>query len=75
MQVNLFDGPPFKFKQACKDHTKFANCVRYRPSVCPSPSRENYKNYSLFWVKYVEGAELLMCFVCILMLYPCVIFP
>ena len=31
MQVNTFDGPPFKFKQAFKEHTKFANCARYSP--------------------------------------------
>lgn len=32
-QVNVFNGPPFKFLQSCKEHQKFVNCVRSRR--CP----------------------------------------
>ena len=31
MQVNWFEGPPFKFKQALRDHSNFVNCVRFAP--------------------------------------------
>jgi len=30
-QVNWFEGPPFKFKHAMKEHTRFVNCVRFSP--------------------------------------------
>jgi WD40 repeat protein len=30
-QVNFFEGPPFKFKKANKEHTRFVTCVRYSP--------------------------------------------
>lgn len=30
-QVNWFEGPPFKFKKAYKEHTRFVNCVRFSP--------------------------------------------
>eukprot|EP00163_Fabomonas_tropica_P014165 TRINITY_DN2585_c1_g1_i6.p1 TRINITY_DN2585_c1_g1~~TRINITY_DN2585_c1_g1_i6.p1 ORF type:complete len:528 (-),score=175.77 TRINITY_DN2585_c1_g1_i6:386-1969(-) len=30
--VGLHEGPPFKFKQSMKDHTRFANCIRYSPN-------------------------------------------
>ena len=29
--VNYFEGPPFKFKKAIKDHTRFVNCIRFSP--------------------------------------------
>ncbi|KCV72201.1 hypothetical protein H696_01600 [Fonticula alba] len=29
--VNFFEGPPFKFKQSNRDHTRFVNCVRFAP--------------------------------------------
>lgn len=29
--VGYFEGPPFKFKQSMKEHTRFVNCVRYAP--------------------------------------------
>lgn len=29
--VNWFEGPPFKFKESKKDHTRFVNCVRFSP--------------------------------------------
>lgn len=29
--VNFYEGPPFKFKQSHRDHSNFANCVRYSP--------------------------------------------
>lgn len=35
-QVNVFNGPPFKFVQSCKEHQKFVNCVRF---VCERISR------------------------------------
>jgi len=28
---NYYEGPPFKFKQSSKDHTRFINCVRFSP--------------------------------------------
>jgi len=31
LQVNWFEGPPFKFKQAFKEHNRFVNCVRFSP--------------------------------------------
>jgi len=30
--VNWFEGPPFKFHHAMKDHNKFVNCVRFAPN-------------------------------------------
>jgi len=30
-QVNYFEGPPFKFKRAFKEHTRFVTCVRFSP--------------------------------------------
>lgn len=30
-QVAWLEGPPFKFKQSFKDHTRFVNCVRFSP--------------------------------------------
>jgi len=30
-QVNWFEGPPFKFHHAMKEHTRFVNCVRFSP--------------------------------------------
>jgi WD40 repeat protein len=30
-QANWFEGPPFKFKKALKEHTRFINCVRFSP--------------------------------------------
>jgi WD40 repeat protein len=30
-QVNWFEGPPFKFNKAHKDHTRFINSVRFSP--------------------------------------------
>lgn len=30
-QVNWFEGPPFKYKQAHREHTRFVNCVRFSP--------------------------------------------
>jgi len=29
--VAWLEGPPFKFKKAMKDHTRFVNCVRFSP--------------------------------------------
>jgi len=29
--VGWFEGPPFKFTKAFKDHTRFVNCVRFSP--------------------------------------------
>jgi len=31
MQVNLYEGPPFKFVKSMREHTKFANCARFSP--------------------------------------------
>ena len=31
MQVNFYEGPPFKFKGTAKSHERFPNCVRYSP--------------------------------------------
>eukprot|EP00993_Chasmostoma_nieuportense_P006562 NODE_719_length_1920_cov_94.894032_g667_i0.p1 GENE.NODE_719_length_1920_cov_94.894032_g667_i0~~NODE_719_length_1920_cov_94.894032_g667_i0.p1 ORF type:complete len:608 (+),score=143.56 NODE_719_length_1920_cov_94.894032_g667_i0:44-1825(+) len=31
MQVNFYEGPPFKFTKSFKEHTNYVNCVRYRP--------------------------------------------
>jgi WD40 repeat protein len=30
-KVNVYEGPPFKFKQSSKQHTNYVNCVRYAP--------------------------------------------
>jgi WD40 repeat protein len=30
-QVNLYEGPPFKFVKSMREHTKFANCARFSP--------------------------------------------
>nr|P90587.1 RecName: Full=66 kDa stress protein; AltName: Full=p66 [Physarum polycephalum]AAC26321.1 66-kDa stress protein p66 [Physarum polycephalum] len=30
-QANWFEGPPFKFKHAFKEHTRFLTCVRFSP--------------------------------------------
>lgn len=30
-QANWFEGPPFKFKHAFKEHSRFVNCVRFSP--------------------------------------------
>lgn len=30
-QVNWFEGPPFKFKHAFKEHQRFLTCVRFSP--------------------------------------------
>jgi len=30
-QANWYEGPPFKYKQALRDHTRFVNCVRFSP--------------------------------------------
>lgn len=30
--VNWFEGPPFKYKFAVRDHTRFVNCVRFSPN-------------------------------------------
>lgn len=30
--VNWYEGPPFKYKGAKKDHTRFVNCVRFSPN-------------------------------------------
>lgn len=30
-QTGFFEGPPFKFTKADKDHTRFVNCVRFSP--------------------------------------------
>jgi WD40 repeat protein len=30
-QANWFEGPPFKFNKAFKEHTRFINCVRFSP--------------------------------------------
>ncbi|OWM62627.1 actin-interacting protein 1-2 [Punica granatum] len=29
--VNFYEGPPFKFKLSCRDHSNFVNCVRFSP--------------------------------------------
>ncbi|XP_010549075.1 PREDICTED: actin-interacting protein 1-2 [Tarenaya hassleriana] len=29
--VNFYEGPPFKFKLSCRDHSNFVNCVRFAP--------------------------------------------
>ncbi|KAL5761096.1 hypothetical protein ACOSQ2_019934 [Xanthoceras sorbifolium] len=29
--VNLYEGPPFKFKLSIRDHSNFVNCVRFSP--------------------------------------------
>lgn len=29
LSANYYEGPPFKFKQSSKDHTRFINCVRF----------------------------------------------
>ncbi|KAG6627591.1 actin-interacting protein 1-2 [Carya illinoinensis] len=29
--VNFYEGPPFKFKLSHRDHSNFANCVRFSP--------------------------------------------
>eukprot|EP00301_Raphidiophrys_heterophryoidea_P018936 c3927_g1_i1.p1 GENE.c3927_g1_i1~~c3927_g1_i1.p1 ORF type:complete len:620 (-),score=165.29 c3927_g1_i1:86-1945(-) len=31
MQVNYYEGPPFKFVSAIKEHSNFVNCVRFSP--------------------------------------------
>jgi len=31
LQANWFEGPPFKFVKAFKDHQRFINCVRFSP--------------------------------------------
>lgn len=31
LQANWFEGPPFKFVKAFKEHSRFVNCVRYAP--------------------------------------------
>ena len=31
LQVNFYEGPPFKFKGTAKSHERFPNCVRYSP--------------------------------------------
>jgi len=31
-QANWFEGPPFKFKSAFKEHTRFLTCVRFSPN-------------------------------------------
>lgn len=31
MQVNVYEGPPFKFNKSLREHTKFANCARFSP--------------------------------------------
>lgn len=28
---NRFEGPPFKFNKAFKEHTRFLSCVRFSP--------------------------------------------
>eukprot|EP01102_Stenamoeba_stenopodia_P018587 TRINITY_DN683_c0_g1_i1.p1 TRINITY_DN683_c0_g1~~TRINITY_DN683_c0_g1_i1.p1 ORF type:complete len:603 (+),score=164.15 TRINITY_DN683_c0_g1_i1:90-1898(+) len=30
--VNWFEGPPFKYKFALRDHSRFVNCVRFSPN-------------------------------------------
>lgn len=32
LAVNFFEGPPFKFKRAFKEHQRFVNAVRYAPN-------------------------------------------
>jgi WD40 repeat protein len=32
LAVNYFEGPPFKFKKAFKDHQRFVNAVRFSPN-------------------------------------------
>ena len=32
MQVNFYEGPPFKYKAEAALHTNFVNCVRYSPN-------------------------------------------
>jgi WD40 repeat protein len=32
LSANYYEGPPFKFKQSSRDHTRFINCVRFNPS-------------------------------------------
>ena len=32
VQVNFYDGPPFKFKGTAKSHERFPNCVRSSPA-------------------------------------------
>jgi len=29
--VNIYEGPPFKFKKTNKGHSNFVNCIRYNP--------------------------------------------
>ncbi|KAL8137961.1 hypothetical protein V2J09_003962, partial [Rumex salicifolius] len=29
--VNLYEGPPFKFKMSIREHSNFVNCVRFSP--------------------------------------------
>jgi len=31
LSANYYEGPPFKFKQSARDHTRFINCVRFNP--------------------------------------------
>ena len=32
VQVNFYEGPPFKFKGTAKSHERFPNCVRSSPA-------------------------------------------
>ena len=32
VQVNFYEGPPFKFKGTAKSHERFPNCVRSPPA-------------------------------------------
>lgn len=32
LTVGYFEGPPFKYKQSNKEHTRFVNCVRFSPN-------------------------------------------
>ena len=30
--LNWYEGPPFKYKNSIREHTRFANCVRFSPT-------------------------------------------
>ena len=32
LTVNMYDGPPFKYSQSYKGHSRYPNCIRFSPS-------------------------------------------
>ncbi|WCJ42052.1 WD repeat-containing protein 1 [Euphorbia peplus] len=46
--VNFYEGPPFKFKLSLRDHSNFANCVRFSPDGSKFISVSSDKKGMLF---------------------------